>query len=248
MRRNRFWTKSGACCGPTGSCILSCPNKAEYTDRRGIVNEFHVRELYRPELAALIASRFAHAAWYGQRPSFYSVVWPEQGAAQGEIFEVSERSAASLSPGHARPLYFIVVASASAARLAAIAPRVSVLADRDEWVHQDYEKVMRDLVATHRLAHDLDVCLEQANEVRAELVREHAERESVQIGRARRLVAENRQPAARDRSPRELFVVGRPAVAPGVACAQGEAALGLGLAVDRSRSPGGREGISRASG
>jgi len=173
---------------PDGLLILSCPNKTEYTDRRGIVNEFHVRELYRPELAAMIAGRFAHAAWYGQRPSFYSVVWPEHGAAQGEIFEVSEKSAASVSPGHARPLYFIVIASASAARLAAIAPRVSVLADRDEWVHQDYEKVMRDLVATHRLAHDLDVCLEQANEVRADLVREHAERESAQTGERDRLI------------------------------------------------------------
>jgi len=173
---------------PDGLLILSCPNKSEYTDRRGIVNEFHVRELYRPELAAMIASRFAHAAWYGQRPSFYSVVWPEQGAAQGEIFEVSEQSATSVSPGHARPMYFIIIASGSAARLSAIAPRVSVLADREEWVHQDYEKVMKDLVATHRLAHDLDVCLEQANEVRADLVREHAERETAQQGERDRLV------------------------------------------------------------
>ena len=99
---------------PDGLLILSCPNKAEYTDRRGVTNEFHVRELYRAELAALIASRFAHAVWYGQRPSFYSVVWPEQGAEPlGEIFEVSEASATSVSPGHARPLYFIVIASAS---------------------------------------------------------------------------------------------------------------------------------------
>jgi hypothetical protein len=61
-----------------------------------------------------------------------------------------------------------------------------VLADRDEWVHQDYEKVMSDLTATHRLAHDLDVCLEQAGEQRAELIREHGERESShEVERAR---------------------------------------------------------------
>ena len=163
---------------PDGLLILSCPNKAEYSDRRGFTNEFHVRELYRPELEQVIASRFAHALWYGQRPSFYSVVWPEQGESRGEIFEVSEAAATAASPGHARPLYFIVLASASAPRLSAIAPRVSVLADRDEWVHQDYEKVMSDLTATHRLAHDLDVCLEQAGEQRADLIREHGERES----------------------------------------------------------------------
>ena len=172
--------------------------------------------------------------WYGQRPSFYSVVWPEQGAAQGEIFEVSGRSATSASPGHARPLYFIVIASASAARLAAIAPRVSVLADRDEWVHQDYEKVMRDLTATHRLAHDLDVCLEQAREERADLIGQHAERDEAQADERAHLVAQDRPPAARDRAPRELFVVAQAAAAPRVACAQGKAALELtGSSVQR---------------
>ena len=175
---------------PDGLLILSCPNKAEYTDRRGVTNEFHVRELYRPELEQLVAARFPHALWYGQRPSFYSVVWPEQGESKGEIFEVSEAAATSASPGHARPLYFIVLASGSTARLSAIAPRVSVLADRDEWVHQDYEKVMRDLTATHRLAHDLDVCLEQAGEQRADLIREHGERTSAHEGERARLASE----------------------------------------------------------
>ena len=55
-----------------------------------------------------------------------------------QLFEVSEASAAEASPGHARPLYFIVAASRSAEAVAAVAPRLSVLADRDEWVHADY--------------------------------------------------------------------------------------------------------------
>ena len=151
---------------PDGLLILSCPNKAEYTDRRGVTNEFHVRELYRAELTALLASRFAHALWYGQRPELlFGACGPSRARHRARSSKSPRSSAASVSPGHARPLYFIVIASASAARLAAIAPRVSVLADRDEWVHEDYEKVMRDLTATHRLAHDLDVCLEQAHEV-----------------------------------------------------------------------------------
>jgi ubiquinone/menaquinone biosynthesis C-methylase UbiE len=135
---------------PGGLVILSCPNKVEYTDKRGVTNEFHVRELSRDELAALIAPRFAHAAWYGQRPSFYSVVWPEQGAPRGEIFEVAEAAADTPSPGHARPLYFIVVASDAAETVAGIVPMVSVLADRDEWIYGDYEKVTRGLDAAHR--------------------------------------------------------------------------------------------------
>ncbi len=148
---------------PGGLFVVSCPNKTEYTDKRGVSNEFHVRELYREELSALIASRFRHAAWFGQRPGFFSVVWPERDAAGAEIFEVSEASADSRTPGHARPLYFIVVASDSAEAIAAVAPRLSVLADRDEWVYGDYEKVTRALVATQ---HRLDALQDEALEWR----------------------------------------------------------------------------------
>jgi len=135
---------------PAGLLILSCPNRVEYTDKRGVTNEFHVRELYRDELAALIAPRLPHSAWYGQRPSFYSVVWPERRAAGGEIFEVGEASADAPSPGHSRPLYFIVVASGAAETIAGIVPIVSVLADRDEWIYRDYEKVTQGIDAAHR--------------------------------------------------------------------------------------------------
>jgi ubiquinone/menaquinone biosynthesis C-methylase UbiE len=135
---------------PAGLLVLSCPNKVEYTDKRGVPNEFHVRELYRDELAALINPRFPHSAWYGQRPSFYSVVWPERRAARGEIFEVGETSADTPSPGHSRPLYFIVVASRAAQAIAGVVPAVSVLADRDEWIYRDYEKVTQGIDAAHR--------------------------------------------------------------------------------------------------
>jgi len=126
-----------------GLFILSCPNKVEYTDKNGVVNAFHVRELYRDELSALLAPRFQHSAWYGQRPSFYSVLWPESGKATAEIFEVSEPQADTPAPGHARPLYFIVIASGNAHSLASVAPRLSVLADRDERVYGDYQNVTR---------------------------------------------------------------------------------------------------------
>ena len=157
---------------PGGLIILSCPNKVEYTDKRGATNEFHVRELYRDELAALIAPRFAHAAWYGQRPSFYSIVWPEQGAARGEIFEVAEATADAPSPGHARPLYFIVIASESTETLADIVPMVSVLADRDEWMYRDYEHVTRTLDAAHRRGNALAEQLGELTSRHADAVRQ----------------------------------------------------------------------------
>jgi SAM-dependent methyltransferase len=123
---------------PDGLVILSSPNKLEYSERRGFTNPYHVRELYRDELTAFLVSRFPHIQWFGQRMSFFSVIWPERRAAGGEVFEISEASAAEASPGHARPLYFIVAASKSAGAIRAVEPCLSVLADRDEWVHRDY--------------------------------------------------------------------------------------------------------------
>jgi len=135
---------------PGGFVVLSCPNKAEYTDARDHVNEFHVRELYRDEFARLLASEFPQVAWYGQRPGFFSVVWPEGTDARAEIFEVAETAADAPSPGHARPLYFIVLASGDFATLASLAPRLSVLADRGEWVYRDYANVTRAFTAAQK--------------------------------------------------------------------------------------------------
>ena len=155
---------------PGGVVAISCPNKAEYSDKRDHINEFHVRELYRDELAALMRTRFPHAAWYGQRPGFFSVVWPEQRPASAEIFELSEAAADAPSAGHARPLYFIVVASGSVDAIARLAPRMSVLADRDEWVYRDYEKVTRAFIAGQKIESRL------IDELRRELVATQEER------------------------------------------------------------------------
>ena len=69
---------------PGGTLLLSCPNKAEYSDRRNYQNEFHVRELYRDELTALVTKRFPHVRWFGHRLDFHSVIAPEPAATRGE--------------------------------------------------------------------------------------------------------------------------------------------------------------------
>lgn len=137
---------------PAGVLVLSCPNKLEYTDKRGHANEFHVRELYRDELQALVGERFPHCRWYGQRPTFYSVIAPESTeAARGQLVEVDESHAGDRVPRLSQPLYFLLVASRDPAALAAVAPALSVLADRNDWVYRDYEKVYRGFVdASHR--------------------------------------------------------------------------------------------------
>ncbi len=130
---------------PDGLLLLSCPNKREYSDRRAYANPFHVRELYREELEALVAQHFRHVRWYGQQPGFYSVIAPEPAPEVAQFLEVSEANPTLVAPALDHPLYFVVAASRSAATLGMLPATLSVLADRDEWVHRDYEKVMRDL-------------------------------------------------------------------------------------------------------
>jgi SAM-dependent methyltransferase len=129
---------------PDGLLLLSCPNRREYSDRRGFANEFHVKELYREELAALVARRFRYTQWYGQRPSFFSVIAPEPHAETGHFAEVAESDAANARPALGEPLYFLVAASRTISTLGTLPATLSVLADRDDWVHRDYEKVMRE--------------------------------------------------------------------------------------------------------
>ncbi|MBL0143147.1 MAG: class I SAM-dependent methyltransferase [Betaproteobacteria bacterium] len=160
---------------PDGLLLLSCPNKREYSDRRGFANEFHVKELYREELEALVARRFAHARWYGQRPSFFSVIAPEPHAETGHLAEVSEANPAEGTTALGEPLYFIVAASRSVATLGMIPATLSVLSDREDWVHRDYEKVMRDLEATAARAQALEKQVAQAALAHGEAVKSRDE-------------------------------------------------------------------------
>ena len=134
---------------PGGLLVLSCPNRLEYRDRRNFENPFHLKELYREELAHLVGAHFPHVAWYGQRPSFFSVIAPEAaGSAAGQLVEVGEADPANAAARLESPLYFMLLASRDAGAVAAVPPALSVLADRGDWVHRDYEKVMRELATT----------------------------------------------------------------------------------------------------
>lgn len=129
-----------------GVLVMSCPNKEEYSDKRGFANEFHVKELYRAELEALLASRFPHADWYGQRPTFYSIIAPERATPwAGQLVEVTEQRPDQASGRLSNPLYFIMAAARERSALAPVAPALSVLADRTDWMYQDYVAVVKDL-------------------------------------------------------------------------------------------------------
>jgi hypothetical protein len=180
---------------PEGVLLLSCPNKLEYTDKRGFRNEFHVRELYRAELASLLQSRFPLSSWFAQRPSFFSVIAPESAAgAHAQLVEVDESDPAAAHDALSNPLYFIVAASRSREALDAVVPALSVLADRGDWVHRDYEKVMRML---EHAAQALDASRADTAKHEADIARLQEEVRAAQAAAARAVEGGEREHAER---------------------------------------------------
>jgi len=142
-----------------GVLVISCPNKREYTDRRGFANEFHVKELYREELGKLVHTRFPASAWYGQRLSYFSVIAPEDGARAGQVVETSEAHPDESSPVLAEPLYFVIVASRAREPLGDIPAALSVLSDREELLREDHAKALRDVAKQDEHIHHLDALI-----------------------------------------------------------------------------------------
>ena len=126
---------------------MSSPNRAEYSDARGYSNEFHVKELYRGELAELLGAHFRHTRWFSQRNAFVSMIVPEVSEPHGPAIAAS---AEVLTISKAKPdaraaalpaLYFLVVTTNDSATLDQLAPRISVFGDTEEWAYGDYRQI-----------------------------------------------------------------------------------------------------------
>jgi hypothetical protein len=91
------------------------------------------------------------------------------------LVEVDEAHPQDTAARLSSPLYFLVAASRERAALAPVAPALSVLADRDDWVYRDYEKVMKDLNHHAALNRTLEARIAERE---SELARERRERES----------------------------------------------------------------------
>lgn len=135
-----------------GVLVLSSPDKHTYSDLTGFRNEFHVRELYRDELLALLAPHFAHRRLYGQKLLFQSAIWSLDAAAQGHEAHVASAGGASLQVGlDYPPLYFIAVCSRLP--LPPGLPALSLFGDREESVYSHYNhEIRQNMAAGARLA------------------------------------------------------------------------------------------------
>jgi 2-polyprenyl-3-methyl-5-hydroxy-6-metoxy-1,4-benzoquinol methylase len=140
---------------PGGVLLISSPDKATYTDATGAPNPHHVRELYRPELEALLAKHFAARALFGQKLLFQSVLWPVDRAMTAIAADTATGQGASIAAGLGyAPLYFIAACAREAADLpAALDGLVSLFGDREESVYSHYNgEVRRNMAAGGRIA------------------------------------------------------------------------------------------------
>ncbi len=154
-----------------GVFIVSSPDKRTYTDLSGFRNEFHVRELYREELLALLKTHFPEVRLYGQKLLFQSAIWSLDPAASAS--GIAAATAESAADGSTLvksgllydPLYFIAVCSR---RPLGDLPQLALFGDRAESVYQHYNhEVRKNIAAGGRIA-ELEA---QVDELRAELGR-----------------------------------------------------------------------------
>ncbi len=128
---------------PNGLLIISSPDKASYSDKRGSDNPFHVRELYRDEFLALLRARFPAVRLLGQKLVFQSAIWALDDTASGcyrSATKVGERI-----DYHRRPnaLYLIALCAEADEHLPALAHDLALFADAEESVYAHYYHEIR---------------------------------------------------------------------------------------------------------
>lgn len=154
---------------PGGILILSSPNKHLYSDARGYVNPYHLRELYRDELARLLGQRFPAQQWYHQRMTYWSGIWREPAAGEeGGSAPASGKLEAWIADGEAivpytpvEGMYFIVVAGRDAQALPADHARLSLFTDADESEAKRAEANVKEVLRLDGLMREYAASLER---------------------------------------------------------------------------------------
>ena len=140
---------------PDGVLLLSSPDKRSYSDLTGYDNEFHVRELYRDQLEALLGRHFPNYRLSGQKLMFHSLLWAlDDDARPGaeHLTARDDRTVQRAGQPHAEPLYFLALAAAEGVDLPA-PPALSLFTDAAESVYAHYNnEIARHIRAGELLA------------------------------------------------------------------------------------------------
>ncbi len=140
-----------------GLLLVSTPDKHTYSDLTGQANEFHVRELYRPEFEALLAPRFPAVRLFGQKLLFQSALWDvTKGAVPREFSAATQRPDGGVVERlDYPPLYYIAACARRRGALAAL-PAVHLFGDAAESVYSHYNEEIRRHIAAGLMLQDRD--------------------------------------------------------------------------------------------
>jgi ubiquinone/menaquinone biosynthesis C-methylase UbiE len=167
---------------PEGVLVVSSPNRPVYSELgAGGRNEYHVRELTREELKAMLDAPFPQQAWYAQRVLAHSMLWAEDqmrppGAV--ELLALSGERVHSLAVP-APPAYFVVVCGGPGASLPRL-PALSIFDDGAQSLVREYERAVLaekhhhyDLLDAHKIAEErLDQAIAAVNDLASSSERE----------------------------------------------------------------------------
>jgi len=146
---------------PGGFLLISSPDKAVYTDRHHNDNEFHVRELYRDELDALLAEQFPARKLLGQKLLFHSAIWSEDPGSRFKLQQSNNEEATTRTdPGH-DAMYYIAVCAAGEADLPRLEADLWLFDDKKGSVYEHYHHEIRKNMSAGELLAERDRELEQ---------------------------------------------------------------------------------------
>jgi SAM-dependent methyltransferase len=127
---------------PGGMFVISSPNRPEYSDRTGYKNEFHVKELDRAELKALLDSHFPAQRWFAQRAAFHSMVWPMHTTATSAVALTTDGES-----GFPAEVYFLVFCARDATAVEIVDLQLSLVTDRELSVYSEWSRTYRENAA-----------------------------------------------------------------------------------------------------
>ncbi|HVF35722.1 MAG TPA: class I SAM-dependent methyltransferase [Candidatus Saccharimonadia bacterium] len=133
---------------PDGVLVISSPDRRTYSEVAGFRNEFHVRELYREELDALLAAHFPARRLFGQKLLFQSAMWDLEAPAANVTATTFDRATGIAADGLGyAPLYFVAICARTDAALPPLAGRVDLFGDAGESVYAHYDHEVRKNIA-----------------------------------------------------------------------------------------------------
>jgi len=134
----------------TGILVISSPNRPVYNETGAVENHFHVGELDRAELKALLDAAFPQQTWLAQRVIAQSALWSEDEGGRGTHYAVLDGDEVRRAGLPAPPMYFVVACAGAGVALPPL-PALSLFDDGALALWRDYARA---LVRERQLAWD----------------------------------------------------------------------------------------------